>query len=161
KKSAEVFEQNRDAEGLILHKHGIFTFGESAREAYERMIEMVSLAEARLRQRRKSVFVTAQLPQRAAALAAVAPVVRGACSLADDKQEGAWRRLVLEFRGGDAVRGFVDGAEVARYSQAGVVTPDHTIRTKNWPLVLPAPQDGETDEFKRAAAAAVAAFIDR
>jgi rhamnose utilization protein RhaD (predicted bifunctional aldolase and dehydrogenase)/NAD(P)-dependent dehydrogenase (short-subunit alcohol dehydrogenase family) len=161
KTSAEVFERNRDAEGLILHKHGIFTFGASAREAYERMIEMVSLAEARLRQNRKSVFVTTQLPQRAAALATVAPIVRGACSLKDDNQEGAWRRLVLEFRGGDTVRGFVDGAQVARYGRAGVVTPDHTIRTKNWPLVLPPPADGSADDFKRAAAAAVADFIAR
>jgi rhamnose utilization protein RhaD (predicted bifunctional aldolase and dehydrogenase)/NAD(P)-dependent dehydrogenase (short-subunit alcohol dehydrogenase family) len=160
KKSAEVFEANRDAQGLILHKHGIFTFGASAAEAYERMIEMVSLAEARLRRRAKSVFVTTQLPQRAAALATVAPIVRGACSLAD-KPEGAWRRLILEFRGGEKVRGFVDGAEVARYAQAGVVTPDHTIRTKNWPLVLSPPQDGEADAFKRAAGAAVAAFIER
>jgi rhamnose utilization protein RhaD (predicted bifunctional aldolase and dehydrogenase)/NAD(P)-dependent dehydrogenase (short-subunit alcohol dehydrogenase family) len=161
KTSAEVFEAGRDAEGLILHKHGIFTFGASAREAYERMIEMVSLAEARLRQGRKSVFVTTQLPQRAAALAIVAPIVRGACSLSDEKHDGAWRRLILEFRGGDAVRGFVDGSQVARYSQAGVVTPDHTIRTKNWPLVLPAPEDGKADDFKHGAAAAVAAFIDR
>jgi rhamnose utilization protein RhaD (predicted bifunctional aldolase and dehydrogenase)/NAD(P)-dependent dehydrogenase (short-subunit alcohol dehydrogenase family) len=160
KTSAEVFEASRDAEGLILHKHGIFTFGTSAREAYERMIEMVSLAEARLRQSRKSVFVTTQLPQRAAALATVAPIVRGACSLEDDKHDGAWRRLILEFRGGDAVRGFVDGSQVARYSQAGVVTPDHTIRTKNWPLVLPPPEDGKADDFKRAATAAVAAFVE-
>ena len=29
-------------EGLILDKHGIFTFGASAREAYERMIELVT-----------------------------------------------------------------------------------------------------------------------
>jgi rhamnose utilization protein RhaD (predicted bifunctional aldolase and dehydrogenase)/NAD(P)-dependent dehydrogenase (short-subunit alcohol dehydrogenase family) len=165
KKSAEVFEQDRAAEGLILHKHGIFTFGASAAEAYERMIEMVSLAEERLRRGRKSgrksVFVTAQLPQRAAALAAVAPIVRGACSLKDDRQDGAWRRLVLEFRGGEKVRAFVDGSQVARYAQAGVVTPDHTIRTKNWPLVLPAPEDGKADAFKPAAAAAVAAFIER
>src|SRR6202021_2544756 len=74
KKSAQVFEANPQAEGLILHKHGIFTFGASAREAYERMIEMVSRAEARLRQGRKSVFVTAQLPQRCAALATAAPM---------------------------------------------------------------------------------------
>jgi rhamnose utilization protein RhaD (predicted bifunctional aldolase and dehydrogenase)/NAD(P)-dependent dehydrogenase (short-subunit alcohol dehydrogenase family) len=159
RKSAEVFAANPRAEGLILHKHGIFTFGESAREAYERMIEMVSRAEARLARNRKSVFVSAQVPQRMAALAAVAPVVRGACSLKDTKAEGAWRRLILEFRGGDAVRNFVNGTELGRYSQAGVVTPDHTIRTKNWPLVLPAPAHGETDAFKRAAADAVAAFI--
>src|SRR4029077_16563843 len=50
KAAADVYEQNPQVEGLILHKHGIFTFGETAREAYERMIEMVSLAESRLRQ---------------------------------------------------------------------------------------------------------------
>ena len=160
KKSAEVFEASPQAEGLILHKHGIFTFGASAREAYERMIEMVSRAEARLRQSRKSVFVTAQLPQQSASLATAAPIVRGACSL-EAATDGDWRRLILEFRGGDAVKSFVDGAEVARYSQAGVVTPDHTIRTKNWPLVLPAPADGKADEFRRAAVAAVASFIER
>ncbi len=159
KKSAEVFEASPQAEGLILHKHGIFTFGEGAREAYERMIEMVSRAEAHLARNRKSVFVSVQVPQRIAALAAVAPVVRGACSLKDAKAEGAWRRLILEFRGGDAVRNFVDGTELGRYSQAGVVTPDHTIRTKNWPLVLPAPADDKADDFKRAAAEAVAGFI--
>src|SRR5215475_5188214 len=63
KASAEVFEANPKAGGQILHKHGIFTWGADAREAYERMIEMVSLAEARLRRNRKAVFVTAQLPQ--------------------------------------------------------------------------------------------------
>src|SRR5215813_10403588 len=40
KMAAEVFEEKPDVQGLILHKHGIFTFGASAREAYERMIEM-------------------------------------------------------------------------------------------------------------------------
>jgi rhamnose utilization protein RhaD (predicted bifunctional aldolase and dehydrogenase)/NAD(P)-dependent dehydrogenase (short-subunit alcohol dehydrogenase family) len=161
KKSAEVFEANPAAIGLILHKHGIFTFGATAREAYERMIEMVSLAEARLGKNRTAVFVTVQLPQQTAALAAVAPVVRGACSLKDARTEGAWRRLILDFRGGGAVRGFVDGSQVARYSQAGVVTPDHTIRTKNWPLILPAPQEDRLEDFKHAAAAAVASFIER
>ena len=48
------------SKALILDKHGIFTFGESAREAYERMIEMVTRAEERLKKNRKAVFVTAQ-----------------------------------------------------------------------------------------------------
>ncbi len=159
KEAARVFAAAPDAIGLILHKHGIFTFGESAREAYERMIEMVSLAEAALRRGRRAVFATAQLPQAAMPLAAVAPIVRGACSLPDDKIEGAVRRLILDFRTGDAILNFVNGAEVARYATAGVVTPDHTIRTKNWPLVVPAPEQGKTADFSRAARAAVAAFI--
>ena len=105
------------------------------------------------------MFATAQLPQAVMPLAAVAPIVRGACSLPDDKVEGAFRRLILDFRTGDAILNFVNGAEVGRYATAGVVTPDHTIRTKNWPLVVPAPEQGKTADFARAARAAVAAFI--
>src|ERR1700694_614882 len=74
KKAADVFEQDPAVDGLILLKHGIFTFGETAQEAYERMIEMVSLAEARLQRQRKSVFVSAPLPGKIASLAAAAPI---------------------------------------------------------------------------------------
>ena len=45
KKAIEVFERTKPSDGLILSKHGIVTFGADAREAYERMIEMVTLAE--------------------------------------------------------------------------------------------------------------------
>ena len=48
KMAADVFDAKPDVEGLILHKHGIFTFGDSARDAYERMIALVTLAEGRL-----------------------------------------------------------------------------------------------------------------
>ncbi|HYS47900.1 MAG TPA: bifunctional aldolase/short-chain dehydrogenase [Xanthobacteraceae bacterium] len=161
KKSGEVFDAASAVDGLILIKHGIFTFGASAREAYERMIEMVTLAEARLTRARTAVFVTARLPQRTAALADVAPIVRGACSLKDAKVEGAYRRLILEFRENAAILNFVNGAEVARYSQAGVVTPDHTIRTKNWPLVVTPPEDRSLGDFKQSTTTAVQAFIDR
>jgi NAD(P)-dependent dehydrogenase (short-subunit alcohol dehydrogenase family) len=105
------------------------------------------------------MFATAQLPQAIAPLATVAPILRGAASRKDAKVEGAWRRLVLDFRSGPAILDYVNGAELSRYSQAGLVTPDHTLRTKNWPLVVPAPQDSKADDFKRAAHAAVQAFV--
>ena len=143
KMAADVFDAKPDVEGLILHKHGIFTFGDSARDAYERMIALVTLAEERLARNRKAVFVTAQLPQAVAPVGAVAPVLRGACSRKDANNEGAWRRLILDFRTGPGIMNFVGGADLARYSQAGVVTPDHTIRTKNWPLVVAAPENGK------------------
>jgi rhamnose utilization protein RhaD (predicted bifunctional aldolase and dehydrogenase)/NAD(P)-dependent dehydrogenase (short-subunit alcohol dehydrogenase family) len=158
KRAADIYEAKPDVEGLILHKHGIFTFGESAREAYERMIALVTLAEERLQKNRKAVFITAHLPQAIAPLDAVAPILRGACSRKDDKIEGAWRRMILDFRASPAILNFVNGAELARYSQAGVVTPDHTIRTKNWPLVTVAPERDRMDDFKRAVRAAVADF---
>src|SRR5262245_45313666 len=156
KDAAAAFDANPGVLGLILHKHGIFTFGDTARDAYERMIDMVTRAEERLKANRSAVFVTAQLPQRTAPLAAAAPIVRGACSLSE--ANGGARRLVLDFRTSDMILNFVNGADVGRYSQAGVVTPDHTIRTKNWPLVLPAPADGRLDDFKRGVAEQASAF---
>ena len=61
KTAAEVYDAKPAVEGLILHKHGIFTFGDSAREAYERMIALVTLAEERLQKNRKAVFVDGAL----------------------------------------------------------------------------------------------------
>jgi rhamnose utilization protein RhaD (predicted bifunctional aldolase and dehydrogenase)/NAD(P)-dependent dehydrogenase (short-subunit alcohol dehydrogenase family) len=159
RKAAEIYEQNPRVEGLILLKHGIFSFGTEAREAYERMIDAVSRAETRLRRGRKSVFIAAPLPARTASLAEVAPIIRGACSLKDAAPEGIYRRLILEFRVSTAILAFVNGAAVRRYGRAGVITPDHTIRTKNWPLVVGPPEEGKTDAFKADAQAAATAFI--
>ena len=157
KKAIEVFERHKPSDGLILGKHGIITYGENAREVYERMIEMVTLAEDFIARRRKTVAAAA-LPHNIAAEARVAPIVRGACSERYPNLEGAWRRLILEFRHSDSVLGFVSSENLARVSQAGVLTPDHTIRTKNWPLVLPAPQSHSLDEFARAVRACADEF---
>jgi NAD(P)-dependent dehydrogenase (short-subunit alcohol dehydrogenase family) len=154
-----VFEADPAVEGLVLHKHGLFTFGDDARQSYERHIALVTRAEERLRRGRKAVFVSAQLPQQAAPVAEVAPILRGACALKNEAVDGDWRRLILDFRTNEAILNFVNGAELARYGRAGVPTPDHTIRTKNWPLIAPAPQAGALAAFKDGVAQAVAAFI--
>jgi len=158
KEAAAVFDADPKVEGLILDKHGIFTFGNDARESYERMIEMVTLAEERLAKNRKAVFVRAKLPDETAALADIAPILRGAVALPDPAIQGAWKRLILDFRASDAVLNFVNGAEIARYAAAGVITPDHTIRTKNWPMIAPAPDAGNLAAFRNGAREAAAAF---
>jgi rhamnose utilization protein RhaD (predicted bifunctional aldolase and dehydrogenase)/NAD(P)-dependent dehydrogenase (short-subunit alcohol dehydrogenase family) len=156
KAAADVFEEKPDVEGLILHKHGIFTFGDTAREAYERMIEMVSLAESRLRQGRPIVFPARKVDDAMETAAEIAPILRGACAI---KPEGAEPiRFIAEFRTGPEILSYVNGAELASYSQRGVVTPDHIIRTKNKPLVLPAPQAGKLADFARAVKESVEAF---
>src|SRR5438270_10603779 len=161
KAAAEVFDADPSVEGLILVKHGIFSFGADARESYERMISLVTSAEERLAKNRKPAFVAAKLPARPAQLADVAPIIRGACSLPDGKIDGAWTRFILDFRGSDAVMNFVNGSDVARYGQAGVVTPDHNIRIKNRPLVVPAPEEGVLADFGASVRAAVASYAER
>jgi rhamnose utilization protein RhaD (predicted bifunctional aldolase and dehydrogenase)/NAD(P)-dependent dehydrogenase (short-subunit alcohol dehydrogenase family) len=158
KAAARVFEADPTVEGLILVKHGIFSFGADARQAYERMIALVSLAEERLAKNRKAAVVSTKLPARPAAVADVAPIIRGACSVSDSKTDGAWKRFVLEFRGNDAVMNFVNGAEVARYGQAGVVTPDHNIRIKNKPMVVAAPEEGDLAGFRNSVRDVVAVY---
>ena len=142
--------------GLGQTRH--FFFRRRCAAAYERMIALVTLAEERLARQRKPAFVSAKLPARPARVADVAPIVRGACSLPDSRSEGAWKRFVLDFRGNDAVMNFVNGTDVERYGQAGVVTPDHNIRIKNKPLVVAAPADGDLAAFKHAVRDAVAAY---
>jgi rhamnose utilization protein RhaD (predicted bifunctional aldolase and dehydrogenase)/NAD(P)-dependent dehydrogenase (short-subunit alcohol dehydrogenase family) len=159
KKAAAVFEQNPGVEGLILDKHGIFTFGNDARESYERMIELVTLAEQRLAKGRKAVFASAALPNAIAGIRDVAPILRGACALRDAFGEGAHQRQVLAFRANDAILNFLNGREFSRYALAGVLTPDHVIRIKPWPLILPAPEAGKLDDFKRAANETAQEFI--
>jgi rhamnose utilization protein RhaD (predicted bifunctional aldolase and dehydrogenase)/NAD(P)-dependent dehydrogenase (short-subunit alcohol dehydrogenase family) len=158
KKAAEIFERDPTVEGLVLLQHGIFTFGEDARESYEQMIRMVSLAEERVASGRKAVFVPASLPAAIAQAAEVAPILRGACAIPDAAREGEWRRFILEFRSGPEVLHYVGGAELARYGRAGVATPDHTLRTKNYPLLVPPPEAGKLDRFKVEARAAVAQY---
>jgi rhamnose utilization protein RhaD (predicted bifunctional aldolase and dehydrogenase)/NAD(P)-dependent dehydrogenase (short-subunit alcohol dehydrogenase family) len=161
KAAAQVFDAAPSVEGLILVKHGIFSFGADARASYERMIALVTLAEQRLAKNRKPAFLAAKLPARPAQLADVAPVIRGACGLPDGKIDGAWKRFILDFRRSDAVMNFVNGSDVARYGQAGVVTPDHNIRIKNRPLVVAAPEEGALADFGASVRAAVASYAER
>jgi rhamnose utilization protein RhaD (predicted bifunctional aldolase and dehydrogenase)/NAD(P)-dependent dehydrogenase (short-subunit alcohol dehydrogenase family) len=158
KKAAEIYEDDPSVEGLILLKHGIFTFGATAREAYERMIAMVTLAEERVASGRRRIFSPGALPDRLAAPAEIAPIIRGACAIADPAVAGAYRRFVLDFRSDPAILAYVSGAERARYSQSGVATPDHTIRTKNYPLLAPPPEADGLASFKADVVAVVARF---
>ncbi len=155
KRAAEIARAHPKAHGLVLHKHGIFTFGDSAQQAYERMIAAVSRAEAALGRGRKTVFAPAKLPKKLAPIAEIAPILRGLTAIGPRR-----RPLIFDVRSNPKILAYVNGREVARYSQAGVVTPDHTIRTKNSPLVLAAPEAGKLAAFAEQAKNAVAGFVD-
>ena len=160
KSVAEIFDRNSKVEGLVLLQHGIFTVGATAREAYERMIEFVTLAEERL-QRKRGSRARATLPAKLAKVSDIAPILRGACAVARDDMAGTVKRQVLCFRSSPEILDYVGGAELSRYSQQGVVTPDHTIRTKNWPLVVPAPAADDLDRWRGEVKSAVGGFIAR
>ncbi len=157
KACAEIYEQASDVDGLILLKHGVFSFGATALEAYGRMIALVTMAEERLSGGSPSSFTSVALPEQLAPPAAIAPTLRGLLALETDAVEGLHKRFVLEFRTGAAIRKFVDGAELARYSQQGPVTPDHAIRIKPLPVIVPPPA-GDPARYVDRVAAAIADY---
>src|SRR5262249_7472805 len=81
KLAAEVFERDPTVEGLVLMNHGLFTFADDARTAYERMIAGVDRAErfVRTRARARGPAGRGRRVENATERATrLAPVLRGA-----------------------------------------------------------------------------------
>ncbi|HEX4272770.1 MAG TPA: bifunctional aldolase/short-chain dehydrogenase [Rhizomicrobium sp.] len=160
KSVADVFDKNPGVEGLVLLQHGIFTVGDTAQQAYGRMIEFVTMAEERLKLQRKTL-VQAKLPGELASVPEIAPILRGAVAIEKNPTAGTAKRQLLDFRTNAQILNYVNGAELSRYSQVGVVTPDHTIRTKNWPVIVPAPESGKLEQWAKDVHEAVDAYVAR
>jgi rhamnose utilization protein RhaD (predicted bifunctional aldolase and dehydrogenase)/NAD(P)-dependent dehydrogenase (short-subunit alcohol dehydrogenase family) len=114
--------------GMVLLSHGIFSFGKDAREAYERMIELVSMAQEYL-QRKKAWHLASPAPRTAAAKRDEVAALRRAIS------DQAGFPLVLRVNDSPKLLGFAQRADVERLSQQGPATPDHVIRTKPFPML--------------------------
>ncbi len=163
KAAAKARDAQPECRGLILSKHGVVSFGDTARASYENMIELVNLAEKRLNWGRLKVYRQIDLTDDMPSANEIAPRLRGALAVADDNSAGGQRRVVLDYRSGENVMNHVNGAELARYGTAGVVTPDHAIRTKGKPLIL-APDSLDVETITEAVQAYVAdyeAFFQR
>src|SRR5581483_2692996 len=128
-----VFERSREVdwsklEGMILLNHGIFTWGNTARESYERMIRLVGKAEEYLASRGAMRSVRTA-PAGAEDLVALARIRRAVSDLMGQP-------MVAKLTSTDASRGFASLANVASIATRGPLTPDHVIRTKPIPVVL-------------------------
>lgn len=156
KAAADAYDQAPQCEGMILLNHGLFTFGETAKQAYERMINLCQDAEKAIGP------VTAATGDDQAV--AVAPAIgqrvlnqlRGVLQTAAD---GTTKQWVCDLRHEPADLAWSLHPELPRWSQRGVATPDHILRTKFKPLLLQHP-DAYTDAaaYKVHITEAVAAF---
>jgi rhamnulose-1-phosphate aldolase/alcohol dehydrogenase len=126
---ADAFASKPDAEGLVLMNHGLITWGESAREAYEKHIALVTNAEEWLASR----SAAATSVPSSVDTTTLAPVIRGVL--------GTKRSVILEFDGSDDVLRFLARDDAKRITQIGPATPDHLLYTKRFPLFLNAGDD--------------------
>jgi rhamnose utilization protein RhaD (predicted bifunctional aldolase and dehydrogenase)/NAD(P)-dependent dehydrogenase (short-subunit alcohol dehydrogenase family) len=114
--------------GMVLLSHGIFSFGETARESYERMIELVSLAERYLEA--KHAWSVAPKPSQPAKVEASAQA-----GLRRRLSDAAGTPLIVRTLTDERTSGFAQHPQLARISQQGPATPDHVIRTKRMPML--------------------------
>src|SRR4030095_9889985 len=78
---ADAYEAHANAPGMVWMRHGLMTWGPSARASYEAMIDLVTRAEEYLAQKgagRATVGIPGRLETALARVRVVAPVLRGA-----------------------------------------------------------------------------------
>ncbi|MEY2931280.1 MAG: hypothetical protein RL033_2029, partial [Pseudomonadota bacterium] len=146
---------------LILEKHGIFSWGQSAEESYERMIQAVAEAESYLeKERRRPLF---QVPPSDPAVRRqrrleLEPTLRGGLV----RRHGG-TRFILEWRDAPEVLAFLAAPAAREVAARGCITPDHSIRTKPFPAWLSgiAPEVPRTaDELRASVETTLTSFAD-
>ena len=155
----DAFSKRPDAPGMILLKHGIFTWSDDPREAYENMIAAIDLAEKRIAQGEALPFGRfVAKAQPLASVSDIAPILRGALAL-PGQEEGRFRRFILEHRVNDNILDFCGAPDVADLVRRGNATPEHVIHIKRFGIALPAPQADALETWGEKVTAAVSAYI--
>ncbi|MCJ8330740.1 MAG: bifunctional aldolase/short-chain dehydrogenase [Lentisphaeria bacterium] len=120
--------------GIILHHHGVFTYSDDAKIAYENMIELVDRAEKYIAEHADTSI---QIPGTAPDLSTG--------EAADLLQLATIRRAVSTARGSAQLaflnstapaKEFASRDDVAEISTRGPITPDHVIRTKRTAAII-------------------------
>lgn len=134
---------------MVLERHGIFTFGATAKESYERMVDAVTQCEryatSRLTTVSASVRASAVRTPNESTVASTLAIVRGAFARA--AEEVAPRAPILTLRTTPRILAFLDRDDAQILTQRGCATPDHVLRTKPWPLHLASPSYDDSAAF--------------
>ncbi|MFB9306206.1 class II aldolase/adducin family protein, partial [Kibdelosporangium philippinense] len=126
--AAEIF-QNQLTDGIVgvvLMNHGLFTFGDTAKEAYDRHIQLVTEAEAYIGQQTTTAEANPADPLTIARIR---------------KEIGP---MIVSRHRDPATMAFVNRHDLADVATRGPATPDHIIRTKRVPLI-----GRDIDAFRR------------
>lgn len=137
---------NPDADGVVLESHGLFTWGDTAKECYDQTIDVINVATKWLDEQSRGVApfggaIHKSLPasERNGIAARLMPAIRGFVS--------GNQHMVGHFNDSDAVLEFANAKDMKPLAALGTSCPDHFLRTKIRPLVVPFdPASGNIDD---------------
>lgn len=115
--------------GMVLLNHGIFSFGATARESYERMIDLVNRAEEYLM--RRKAWALSFPEQQPSGEAIRVPLAQ----LRHRLSQASGNPLIIALNNDQKSLAFARHPAVERIAQQGPATPDHVIRTKRLPMI--------------------------
>ena len=142
KKINEVYSKNPNINCLILLNHGIFTFADNAKKAYDLMIKYVSQAESAIKKLKSKKIKQIKRYNLKFNPDEVAPIIRGLLS------ENKDQKFIINYRINQKLRYFINGKNLKTYSSKGTATPDHVIRVKPFPLIITPKKNSTIEEFK-------------
>jgi rhamnose utilization protein RhaD (predicted bifunctional aldolase and dehydrogenase)/NAD(P)-dependent dehydrogenase (short-subunit alcohol dehydrogenase family) len=121
-------QAGRSTVGMVLLSHGIFSFAGDARDSYELMIELVSMAEEYLAQK-KAWNIFFESGEKSSFQREEVAAMRRAIS------DQAGFPMVLKVNDGEKFLGFAQRPDLEKLALQGPATPDHVIRTKPFPML--------------------------
>jgi rhamnose utilization protein RhaD (predicted bifunctional aldolase and dehydrogenase)/NAD(P)-dependent dehydrogenase (short-subunit alcohol dehydrogenase family) len=127
---AEIFtkESTPETMGMVLMNHGIFSFGNTAKESYDRMIELVGMAQNYLQENNAIVsYPEKELEDKNFA--------QSLANLRYKLSKKANFPVILSTYSNGKTLNFANREDINIISQQGPATPDHVIRTKRIPLI--------------------------
>jgi rhamnose utilization protein RhaD (predicted bifunctional aldolase and dehydrogenase)/NAD(P)-dependent dehydrogenase (short-subunit alcohol dehydrogenase family) len=158
---AEALERHPRCEGIVLAKHGLLTWGDTARDSYEKTIELVTRAEEYAASK---IAGTVGVTAKADAVSAreryltAAPLIRGALAVRTGDPDRPFDRFVLRPFISEETLALVDSADGKSIALTPPLTADHLIRTKPFSMWIDDPAYDNEEKLKGQFAYAVADY---
>jgi rhamnose utilization protein RhaD (predicted bifunctional aldolase and dehydrogenase)/NAD(P)-dependent dehydrogenase (short-subunit alcohol dehydrogenase family) len=140
---AAALEKNPTIKAMVLMRHGLLTWGETAEDSYQITIELATRAEQYVAQHQRNPLVTSistSIPLAEKRLTALAPTVRGLLAIPSGDPDHPWIRSIVQPLISRDILNFVDSDRGREIALTPPLTADHLIRTKPFYLWIEAPE---------------------
>jgi rhamnose utilization protein RhaD (predicted bifunctional aldolase and dehydrogenase)/NAD(P)-dependent dehydrogenase (short-subunit alcohol dehydrogenase family) len=161
--TASSFEKNPKSAGIILLQHGLVTWGETAEEAYNATIKLVSKAEQYWQDKIRTAPIKSLksgLQEQVKRYEEIAPVLRGLLAEPTSDQDHPFRRFILTSLITPEVNDFLNHPSAKKLAISAPLTPDHLIRTKALPMFIANPAYENIEKFKEQIRSALKEYAD-
>ncbi|MGH9339444.1 MAG: bifunctional aldolase/short-chain dehydrogenase [Acidobacteriota bacterium] len=140
--AAEALESSPDIAGMVWLKHGLVTWGETARHSYEATIELVTRAEEYLDRKASvplKVLRSTELDKARRRWLRAAPILRGLLAEPSGNEDLPYRRVILRPLMSRQVLDFLDSERSRELALSPPLTADYLIRSGPFPLWIDSP----------------------